>query len=122
MAKIKSGTSKKVNDRLQCQRLLKKARIDVHVPRSSEVWKHSEDIQYVCVFEKEQCIQAYLTAKNKYGKTLTPYIFWDVAQQRAFRKKYRVERFLSEATGEDQYQLILKMQKYYHRLKKEGRF
>ena len=92
------------------------------VPRSSEDWKFAINVNYVCVFEKNQCVQAYLIANNKYNKPLTPYIFWDISQQRAFEKKYHTQRFLNENTGEQQYELILKMQRYYQKLKEKGRF
>lgn len=122
MAKLKKGTLRKTTDRTKCQRLLKKAQIDVYVPRPSDVWKVAEEVEYICVFEGTHCVQAYLVAKNKYKKALTPYVFWDVAQQRAFEKKSHTERFLSETVGEQQHELILKMQKYYHILKEKGRF
>ena len=122
MAKLKKGILKKTSEREKCKRILKKARVDVYVPRSLEVWKFATNISYVCIFEKNQCVQAYLTANNKYNKPLTPYIFWDISQQRAFEKKYHTQRFLNENTGEQQYELILKMQRYYQKLKEKGRF
>ena len=69
MAKLKKGILKKTSEREKCQRILKKARVDVYVPRSLEAWKFSTNISYVCIFEKNQFVQAYLTANNKYKKS-----------------------------------------------------